>query len=64
MTWKDEILEEIWKFREEYAKSFNYDIIAMGEALMEEEKNSDWVFFSPTKTKKANANAQKVAPDR
>lgn len=55
MTWNDEILEEIWKFREEYAKSFNYDIMAMGKALMEEEKTSDWVFLAPPKSKKLEA---------
>jgi len=24
--WKDEVLEEIYKIREEHAKSFNYDL--------------------------------------
>ena len=27
--WKDEILEEIHRIREEHAKSFNYDLDAM-----------------------------------
>ena len=27
--WQDEILDEIHKFREEHAKSFNYDLDAM-----------------------------------
>ncbi len=27
--YKDEIMEEIHKYREEYAKSFNYDLKAM-----------------------------------
>lgn len=27
--WKDEILEEIHKYREEYASSFNYDLNAI-----------------------------------
>jgi hypothetical protein len=31
--YKDEILEEIHKYREEYAKSFNYDLKAMFEDL-------------------------------
>jgi hypothetical protein len=31
--WKDEILEEIHKYREEYAKSFNYDLHAIVEDL-------------------------------
>jgi hypothetical protein len=29
MMWKDEILEEIHKIREEHAKAFNYDLDAM-----------------------------------
>jgi hypothetical protein len=31
--WKDEIVEEIHKHREEYAKSFNYDLHAIVEDL-------------------------------
>lgn len=31
--WKDEILEEIHKYREEHAKSFNYDLHAIVEDL-------------------------------
>ena len=31
--YKDTILEEIHKYREEYAKSFNYDLKAMFEDL-------------------------------
>jgi hypothetical protein len=31
--WKDEIIEEIHKHREEYAKSFNYDLHAIVEDL-------------------------------
>ncbi|MGB7445273.1 MAG: hypothetical protein WA919_29730 [Coleofasciculaceae cyanobacterium] len=27
--WKDEVLEEIYKMREEHAKSFNYDLKAI-----------------------------------
>ncbi len=27
--WKDEILEEIYRIREEHAKSFNYDLQAI-----------------------------------
>ncbi len=27
--WKDEVLEEIYRIREEHAKSFNYDLQAI-----------------------------------
>ncbi len=49
MTRKDPIIEEIRKIRDAHAKSFNYDVIAMGRALMEEEKKSDRVFIAPPK---------------
>jgi hypothetical protein len=31
--WKDEILEEIYKIREEHAKAFNYDLKAICDDL-------------------------------
>ncbi len=31
--YKDEIIEEIYKYREEYAKSFNYDLKAIFDDL-------------------------------
>jgi hypothetical protein len=31
--WSDQIIEEIWRMREEHAKSFNYDTKAMFEEL-------------------------------
>ncbi|MEB3343264.1 hypothetical protein [Okeania sp.] len=38
--WHDEVLAEIYKYREEYAKSFNYNLHAMVEDL---EKNKQLV---------------------
>ncbi|MDJ0800105.1 MAG: hypothetical protein QNJ51_25415 [Calothrix sp. MO_167.B12] len=35
--WKDEVLEEIYKIREEHAKSFNYDLTAICEELRKRE---------------------------
>ncbi len=35
--WKDEVLEEIYKIREEHAKSFNYDLKAICEELRKQE---------------------------
>ncbi|MEH2086372.1 hypothetical protein [Nostoc sp.] len=31
--WKDEILEEIYRIREEHAKAFNYDLQAICDDL-------------------------------
>ncbi len=55
MIWKDEIVAEIRKIREEHAKAFDYDIIAMGRALMEEENKSDRKFTAPPNLKKIEA---------
>ena len=38
--WKDLIVEEIRKGREEHAAQFNYDINAIVKALKEEERQS------------------------
>ncbi len=38
--WKDEVVEEIHKIREEYAKSFNYDLQAIFEDLQKKEAKS------------------------
>ena len=51
--WKDEILEEIHKYREEYAKSFNYDLKAMCEDLRKKPVPSGMKVVS-TPLKKAN----------
>ncbi len=39
--WKDEIVEDIHKIREEYAKSFNYDLDAIFADLRNKEAKSD-----------------------
>ena len=38
--WKDEILEEIYKIREEHAKAFNYDLQAICDDLRRKQANS------------------------
>jgi len=38
--WQDEILEEIYRIREEHAKSFNYDFDAMFADLQRREAAS------------------------
>ncbi|MBW4686969.1 MAG: hypothetical protein KME40_18140 [Komarekiella atlantica HA4396-MV6] len=38
--WKDEVLEEIYKIREEHAKSFNYDLQAICDDLRQKQAAS------------------------
>jgi hypothetical protein len=37
---RDEILEEVWRARDEFAKKHNYDIRAMVATLQEKERKS------------------------
>ncbi|MGL5872266.1 MAG: hypothetical protein ACRC2R_07840 [Xenococcaceae cyanobacterium] len=39
--WKDEVLEEIHKIREEHAKAFNYDLQAICDDLRKKQATSD-----------------------
>jgi hypothetical protein len=39
--WRDEILEEIYKIREEHAKAFNYDLKAICDDLRKRQAVSD-----------------------
>ena len=43
---KDEILTEVWKNRDEFAKRHNYDLDAMVKDLQEMECNP-WRLFKP-----------------
>jgi hypothetical protein len=38
--WKDEVLEEIYRIREEHAKSFNYDLQAICNDLRKKQSTS------------------------
>ncbi|MEL7037653.1 MAG: hypothetical protein AAFO04_18820 [Cyanobacteria bacterium J06592_8] len=38
--WKDSVLEEIYRIREEYAKSFNYDLQAICDHLRKKQAES------------------------
>lgn len=39
--WKDEVLEELYRIREEHAKAFNYDLQAICDDLREKQIGSD-----------------------
>jgi len=57
---KDEIIEEIHKYREEYAKKFNYDLDAIFEDLKRKEAESGREYVSFVKGKK-HTKKKKVA---
>ncbi len=38
--WKDEVLEEIYRIREEHAKAFNYDLQAICDDLRKKQAAS------------------------
>lgn len=50
--WKDEIVEEIRKIREEHAKKFNEDLKAIYLDLKEDESKSDLKFIAPPSPRK------------
>ncbi len=65
--WKDEIVEEIHRIREEYAKSFNYDLDAIFEDLRKKQAESgrEVVNLSqkPNLTKRWSGRARDLGED-
>lgn len=61
--WKDPIVEEIRRYREEYAARFNYDLDAICDDLHEREKKSvaKLVSLSPRPARKRTAQKGKPA---
>ena len=55
--WKDEVLEEIYKIREEHAKAFSYDLKAICKDLRRKQANSDRKIIS-TPLKKTTSSQQ------
>jgi len=53
--WKDEIVEETWKARDNHAKQFNYNLKAIYQALKKEERKTDLAFVSHPRKRKAQA---------
>jgi hypothetical protein len=51
--WKDEVLEEIYRIREEHAKSFNYDLRAICDDLRKKQVASGrQVISAPLKSRR------------
>jgi hypothetical protein len=44
--WKDEVLEEIYRIREEHAKSFDYDLQAICDDLRKKQATSGRLIIS------------------
>jgi hypothetical protein len=44
--WKDEVLEEIYRIREEHAKAFDYDLKAICDDLRKKQLNSKRIIIS------------------
>ncbi|MCL1462888.1 MULTISPECIES: hypothetical protein [Argonema] len=60
--WKDEVLEEIYRIREEHAKSFNYDLQAICDDLRKKEAESGRQLISkPLKQRRQQPN-QSMSP--
>jgi hypothetical protein len=62
--WKDEILEEIYRIREEHAKSFNYDLQAICNDLRKKQSTSGrQIISAPLKprTQPHNKSLQPIA---
>jgi hypothetical protein len=49
---KDEVLEEIWKFRETYGQKFNFNLKKFGEDLMKKQAESNLKIVTKTNPKK------------
>jgi hypothetical protein len=52
MTWKDEIVEEVRRVREEHAAKFNYDISAICADIRRKQAESGRIVVSLVKDKK------------
>jgi len=61
--WKDEILEEIHKYREEYARSFNYDLDAIFEVWRQKQNaHPEKVVTLPIKRRPHNKSWEQTGP--
>ena len=61
--WKDPIVEEIHRYREEYAARFNYDLHAICEDLRKKQKESGREAISLTPEPLAVVPAAPELPD-
>ncbi len=58
--WKDEIVEEVRKARDEYAAKFNYDLDAIYKDIKKQEKKSRRKLVSLPSKKAEQISAEKI----
>lgn len=61
--WKDEVLEEIYRIREEHAKESNYDLKAICDDLRRQQAASDRRIVSLPLKRSDQTNRNPVAAD-
>lgn len=55
MTWEDPIVEEIRRYREEYAARFNHDLQAIFEDLKKQQEQSGLTYVDYSNVQKGDA---------
>jgi hypothetical protein len=61
--WKDEVLEEIYRIREEHAKSFDYDLQAICDDLRKKQATSGRRIISAPLKPRSQPYKQIAEPD-
>ncbi|MEH2056493.1 MAG: hypothetical protein V7K97_10125 [Nostoc sp.] len=60
--WKDEILEEIYRIREEHAKAFNYDLQAICDDLRQKQALSSRQIISQPLKQPSKQHSKSLHP--
>jgi hypothetical protein len=61
--WKDEVLDEIYRIREEHAKSFNYDLRAICSDLRKKQSTSVRQIISAPLKPRRHPHNKSLQPD-
>jgi hypothetical protein len=62
--WKDEILEEIYRIREEHARAFNYDLKAICNDLRQRQTTNGRTIISKPLRRPCQRHNNPNAPER
>jgi hypothetical protein len=60
--WRDEILEEIYRIREEHARAFNYDLKAICDDLRQRQKASGRTIVSKPLRRPRQSHKKSLSP--